>query len=47
MSRLIEADRKLKLIENLKANARTEWLRQFDRELSAFADEAFLNRIQR
>jgi flagellar export protein FliJ len=44
-TRLVEANQKRKLIANLKADARAEWSRAFDRELSAFADEAFLNRI--
>lgn len=44
MGRLVEAGRKVKLIENLKRRARLAWTREFDRELNAFADEAFLNR---
>lgn len=46
-ARLVEANQKRKLLENLKADARSEWTRAFDRELSAFADEAFLNRSRR
>ena len=44
MGRLVEANRKMKLIENLKKRALTAWTREFERELAAFADEAFLNR---
>lgn len=44
MTRLVDANRKMKLIENLKQRARTAWTQQFERELSAFADETFLNR---
>lgn len=44
MSRLIEANRKVKLIENLKQRAHSAWTRGFEREMAAFADEAFLNR---
>jgi hypothetical protein len=43
---LIEANRKLQLIENLKQTDRALWRKEFDRELAAFADEAFLSRIQ-
>jgi hypothetical protein len=34
------------LLENLKESGEGIWRRQFDRELSAFADEAFLSRLQ-
>jgi hypothetical protein len=46
MNRLIEANRRVKLVENLKHGAHDRWLREFDRELAAFADEAFLCRRQ-
>jgi hypothetical protein len=46
LNRLIEANQKLRLIENLKQTDRGLWLKEFDRELAAFADEAFLSRIQ-
>jgi hypothetical protein len=39
---LVSASRKLRLLENLKQDAQLRWRRDFDRELSAFADEAFL-----
>jgi len=45
-SRLVEANQKLKLIANLKEKAQAGWRHEFDRELSAFADEAFLNRLR-
>ena len=32
------------LLEDLKQTEREQWQRQFDRELSTFADEAFLSR---
>ncbi len=44
MNRFIEANRKMKLIDNLKQRARTAWTREFERELANFADEAFLSR---
>jgi flagellar export protein FliJ len=47
MNCLVEADRKMTLIDNLRQRARTAWTREFDRELSTFADEAFLNRYNR
>ncbi len=47
MNRLVEANRKVKLIENLKQRVRGAWTREFERELGAFADEAFLNRYNR
>jgi flagellar export protein FliJ len=46
MNRLVETSRKMKLIENLKERARTSWTREFERELSAFADEAHLSRYK-
>ncbi len=39
---LVAANRKLRLLENLKHDAQLRWRTEFDRELSAFADEAFL-----
>ena len=39
---LVSANRKLRLLENLKHDAQVRWRAEFDRELSAFADEAFL-----
>lgn len=44
---LVEANQKRKLIANLKDKAQAGWHHAFDRELSAFADEAFLNRLHR
>lgn len=43
---LIEANRRLKLIENLKQTARTEWNEEFNRELESFAGDTFLGRLQ-
>jgi flagellar export protein FliJ len=44
--RLIEANRKLRLLEDLKRTAQGQWRAEHDRELAAFADEAFLGRLQ-
>jgi hypothetical protein len=46
MHGLVEANRGARLLENLKESGEGAWRRQFDRELSAFADEAFLSRLQ-
>ena len=43
---LLEANRRVKLVENLKQTKRTEWQAAFDRELEAFASESFLGRLQ-
>jgi hypothetical protein len=39
---LVTANRRLRLIENLRHDAQLRWRAEFDRELAAFADEAFL-----
>jgi len=39
---LVDANRKVRLLENLKLTARTRWDAAVDRELEAFAGEAFL-----
>jgi hypothetical protein len=46
MNRLIEARQKLRTFENLKRAGEERWRWEFDRELAAFADEAFLCRLQ-
>ncbi len=46
MNRLVEANRKLRPLENLKADGQSQWQREFDRDLAAFADEAFLAGLQ-
>ena len=46
MQVLAEANRKLKLLENLKLRARAQWQDDFNRELEAFAGEAYLVRLQ-
>jgi hypothetical protein len=46
LNRLIEANQKLQLMENLKQTDRGLWCKEFDRDLAAFADAAFLSRIQ-
>jgi hypothetical protein len=43
---LVAANRKLRLLENLKHDAQLRWRGEFDRELSAFADEAFLSALR-
>ena len=44
MEKLAEANRKRKLIGNLKDAEFGDWRREFERELRTFADEAFLGR---
>jgi len=44
---LLAADRKLRLLENLREAGHREWRMEHDRELAAFADEAFLGRVLR
>src|SRR5580704_13267682 len=39
---LVAANQKLRLLENFKHDAQQRWRGEFDRELSTFADEAFL-----
>jgi flagellar export protein FliJ len=46
MNRLLEADKRSRLLENLKRTDQDRWRREFDRELAVFSDEAFLSRIQ-
>ena len=41
---MLETNRKLRLVENLKDTARAEWQADFSRELEAFAGETFLAR---
>jgi flagellar export protein FliJ len=45
MNRLTEASQRSRLLENLKQSGEDRWRREFDRELAAFADEAFLCRV--
>jgi flagellar export protein FliJ len=47
MNRLTEASQRSRLLENLKQTGQARWHREFDREIAAFADEAFLFRIQK
>ena len=47
MSCLMEANQRSRLLENLKRTGQDRWRREFDRELAAFADEAYLCRIQK
>lgn len=44
MERLLDANRKVRLLENLKQAEQDRWHRDFDRELATFTDEAFLAR---
>ncbi len=46
MNRLIEANQRVKAVENLKQRDEGRWRRELERELAAFADEAFLCRVQ-
>jgi hypothetical protein len=43
---MLEANRKLHLIESLRDTAQMRWNGEFTRELEAFAGEAFLGRLQ-
>jgi hypothetical protein len=47
MDRLLERNRKLRLLEDLKEAERREWRMDHERELAAFVDEAFLGRVLR
>ena len=47
MDRLLEGDRKLRLLQDLKKAGRREWRMEHERELAAFADEAFVGRVSR
>lgn len=44
MNLLNDANRKVQLLENLKEGRQNVWQKEFDREIAAFADEAFLYR---
>jgi flagellar export protein FliJ len=46
MNQLVEATRKVRILENLKQTDHIRWRKDLDRELAAFADEAFLSRLQ-
>jgi hypothetical protein len=45
--KIAEARRNLRVLENLKENAHTQWTKDLDRETEAFAGEAFLAGIAR
>ena len=44
---LVEANRKVRLLEKLKQSERTHWNTELDRELDKFSSEAFLARYNR
>jgi capsule polysaccharide export protein KpsE/RkpR len=44
---VVEANRKVRLLENLKQSERTHWNAELDRELDTFSGEAFLVRYNR
>lgn len=44
--RLIDASRKLRVLENLQAKAAGKWKQEFEHELAAFADEAFVQGLR-
>jgi capsule polysaccharide export protein KpsE/RkpR len=46
MKALLEADRQMRLLSNLRGQHQARWTADFNRELEAFAAEAFLSRIQ-
>jgi flagellar export protein FliJ len=43
MDLLVVANTELRLLENLRSREQARWRTEFDRELSTFADEAFLS----
>jgi hypothetical protein len=45
--KIAEARRKLRVLENLKENAQTQWTKDFSRETEALAGETFLAGIAR
>ena len=46
MQRLLEANRKQRLLEKLREGEQARWQADFGRELEAFASEVFLGRLQ-
>jgi capsule polysaccharide export protein KpsE/RkpR len=46
MQLLVEANRKARLLENLKQDERSQWHAEFNRELESFAGESYLFRLQ-
>ena len=46
MQLLVEANRRCRLLENLRHTEHAQWQKEFGRELEAFASEAFLGRLQ-
>jgi hypothetical protein len=45
--KMVDAHRKLRILENLKRDNRADWEKELDRETEAFAGEAFLARLSR
>jgi hypothetical protein len=43
---LVEANRKVRLLEKLRENTAQQWNADMQRELEAFASDAFLGRLQ-
>ncbi len=43
---LLEADRRLRLLQNLNQTRHARWLLDWNRELEAFAAESFLSKLQ-
>jgi hypothetical protein len=41
MNALVEANRRVLLLQNLQSGARAAWVREFDRETAELADESF------
>jgi len=46
MSRLVEANRGVRVLEKLRQSERSRWRHAFDREIENFAGEAFLHRLK-
>lgn len=47
MNQLIQARRRLQLIEDLKDGERTRWEKAFEKETADFVDESYLGKLQR
>lgn len=46
IKKLVDADRQLQLLQNLKAKGQSKWMAELTRELENFAAETFLGRLQ-
>jgi chromosome segregation ATPase len=46
IKRMVEANQRARVLQNLRSAQHRDWRREFDRELATFADEAFVSRKQ-